>query len=125
MDKFAVGDIYVAGIYERNLLSDIYFSKKNTTIIQNKIIKICKHLLSQVIGKIYKYEKISAKNILKQQQNNCFLSYLILRRRQKSAIPSTSRSTCTKLRQHFCHFLILLLAAAAFGRGSGFGKVVS
>tara|TARA_B100001564_G_C20668855_1_gene685110 strand:- start:45 stop:500 length:456 start_codon:yes stop_codon:yes gene_type:complete len=37
-DKFSVGDIYVSGIYERNLLSDIYFSKKNTDLIQLKII---------------------------------------------------------------------------------------
>jgi hypothetical protein len=41
-DKFAIGDIYVAGIYERNLLSNIYFSKKNTLIIQNKIRTIIK-----------------------------------------------------------------------------------
>tara|TARA_Y100000389_G_C17371280_1_gene469188 strand:+ start:620 stop:1075 length:456 start_codon:yes stop_codon:yes gene_type:complete len=38
-DKFAIGDVYVSGIYERNLLSDIYFSKKNTILIQTKIKK--------------------------------------------------------------------------------------
>jgi len=48
MDKFSIGDIYVSGIYERNLLSDIYFSKKNTLIIQKKIINNIK--------KIYNYK---------------------------------------------------------------------
>ena len=38
-DKFAIGDVYVSGIYEKNLLSDIYFSEKNTKLIQTKIKK--------------------------------------------------------------------------------------
>ena len=50
-DKFRVGDIYVSGIYEKNLLSNIYFSKKNKDLIQLKIINTIKKEYNYKISK--------------------------------------------------------------------------
>ena len=55
-DKFSVGDIYVSGIYESNLLSDIYFSNKNTDLIQLKIINTIKKNYNYKISKQSKNE---------------------------------------------------------------------
>ena len=58
-EKFSKNDTYVTGIYEANILSDIFFSDKNIELIQTKIIK--------TINDKYKYK------ISKQSNNELFI----------------------------------------------------
>ena len=58
-EKFSTNDTYIPGIYEANILNDIFFSNKNIDLIQTKIIKTIKEK--------YKYK------ISKQSNNELFI----------------------------------------------------